>query len=140
MKSDQEFVDKLIGVVKRNYTNANFDIVSMAAEMSISDRQLQRKVKALTGQSPVEFLRQFRLEESLRHLREGVPVGEAATRISRHVSGPDTASLQSACKQRKVVATEREIGGFLITDKPYTDTNCALGHVYDRVDTKERQK
>jgi AraC-like DNA-binding protein len=78
MKSDQEFVDKLIGVVKRNYTNANFDIVSMAAEMSISDRQLQRKVKALTGQSPVEFLRQFRLEESLRHLREGVPVGEAA--------------------------------------------------------------
>jgi AraC-like DNA-binding protein len=135
MKSDQEFVDKLIGVVKRNYTNANFDIVSMAAEMSISDRQLQRKVKALTGQSPVEFLRQFRLEESLRHLREGVPA-----RISRHVSGPDTASLQSACKQRKVVATEREIGGFLITDKPYTDTNCALGHVYDRVDTKERQK
>ena len=81
MKSDQEFVDKLIGVVKRNYTNANFDIVSMAAEMSISDRQLQRKVKALTGQSPVEFLRQFRLEESLRHLREGVPVGEAAKAV-----------------------------------------------------------
>jgi AraC-like DNA-binding protein len=81
MKSDQEFVDNLIGVVKRNYTNAKYDILSMAAEMNISDRQLQRKTKALTGQSPVELLRQFRLEESLRYLRQGVPVGEVAKAV-----------------------------------------------------------
>jgi AraC-like DNA-binding protein len=81
MKSDQEFVDNLNGVVKRNYTNANFDIRSMAGEMNISDRQLQRKVKALTGQSPVEHLRRFRLEESLQYLRHGVPVGEVAKAV-----------------------------------------------------------
>ena len=81
MKSDQEFVDSLIRVVKRNYTNPNFDVSSMAAEMRISDRQLQRKVKALTGQSPVQHLRQFRLEESLHYLRKGVPVGEVAKAV-----------------------------------------------------------
>ena len=78
MQSDQEFVDKLVRVVKQNYANPNFDVSSMAAEMKISDRQLQRKVKALTGQSPVQHLRQFRLEKSLQYLREGVPVGEVA--------------------------------------------------------------
>ena len=78
MKNDQEFVDNLVRVVKRNYTNPNFDVSSMAAEMNISDRQLQRKVKALTGQSPVQYLRGFRLEESVPYLRQGVPVGEAA--------------------------------------------------------------
>jgi len=81
MKSDQEFVDSLIRVVKQNYANPNFDIISMAAEMKISDRQLQRKVKVLTGQSPVQYLRQFRLDKSLQYLREGVLVGEAAKAV-----------------------------------------------------------
>ena len=81
MKSDQKFVDSLIRVVKQNYANPNFDIISMAAEMKISDRQLQRKVKVLTGQSPVQYLRQFRLDISLPYLREGVPVGQAAKAV-----------------------------------------------------------
>ena len=78
MKNDQEFIDGLVRVVKRNYANPNFDVSSMAAQMKISDRQLQRKVKALTGRSPVQYLRDFRLERSLSYLREGVPVGETA--------------------------------------------------------------
>jgi len=81
MKSDREFVDDLIRVVKQNYANPNFDVSNMAGEMKISDRQLQRKVMALTGQSPVQHLRQFRLEKSLQYLREGVPVGEAAKAV-----------------------------------------------------------
>ncbi len=81
MKSDQKFVDDLVRVVKQNYADPNFDVISMAAEMKISDRQLQRKVKALTDQSPVQYLRQFRLEKSLQYLRIGVPVGEAAKAV-----------------------------------------------------------
>ncbi|VUX55290.1 protein of unknown function [uncultured Woeseiaceae bacterium] len=81
MKSDQKFVDNLVRVVKQNYANPNFDVISMAAEMKISERQLQRKVKALTGQSPVQHLRQYRLDRSLQYLREGVPVGEAAKAV-----------------------------------------------------------
>jgi AraC-like DNA-binding protein len=81
MKSDREFVDNLVRVVKQNYTNPDFDVVSMAAEMKISDRQLQRKVKALTGRSPMQYLRYLRLEESLQDLREGVPVGEVAKAV-----------------------------------------------------------
>ncbi len=81
MKSDQEFVDNLVRVVNRNYANSNFNVSSMAAEMEISDRQLQRKVKALTGQSPMHYLHQIRLEKSLQYLRIGVPVGEAAKAV-----------------------------------------------------------
>jgi AraC-like DNA-binding protein len=81
MKSDREFVDNLVRVVKQNYTNPNFDVISMAAEMKFSDRQLQRRVKTLTGQSPTQYLRQFRLQESLQCLRQGVAVGEAAKAV-----------------------------------------------------------
>ncbi len=81
MKSDQKFLDNLVRVVEQNYTNPNFDVVSMAAGMKISDRQLQRKAKAQTGQSPMQYLRQFRLEESLHYLRDAVSVGEAAKAV-----------------------------------------------------------
>ena len=81
MKSDQEFVDDLDRVVKHNYANPNFAVRNMAGEMKISDRQLQRKVKRLTGQSPVQHLRQFRLGKSLQYLREGIPVGKAAKAV-----------------------------------------------------------
>ena len=81
MKSDQEFVENLVRVVERNYENPNFEVGKMAAAMKISDRQLQRKVKALTGQSPVRYLRQFRLKKSLQFLRKGVPVGETAKAV-----------------------------------------------------------
>ena len=81
MKSDQEFLDNLVRVVKQNYTIPNFDVGSMAAEMKISDRQLQRKIKAQAGQSPMQYLRQFRLEQSLHYWRKGVPVGEVAKAV-----------------------------------------------------------
>ena len=53
----------------------------MAAALKISERQLQRKVKALTDRSPVQYLRGFRLEKSLPYLRERFPVGEAAKAV-----------------------------------------------------------
>jgi AraC-like DNA-binding protein len=81
MNKGQTFVDALGRVVKRNYANPNYDVSSMAAEMKISDRQLQRKTKTLTGQTPVQYLRAFRLDKSLQLLREGIAVGKAAKAV-----------------------------------------------------------
>ncbi len=78
MKNDQEFVENLVHVVEQNYANPDFDVNSMAAKMKASNRQLQRKVKALTGRTPVQYVRNFRLEKSLSCLREGIPIGETA--------------------------------------------------------------
>jgi hypothetical protein len=115
MKSDQEFVDNLIGVVKRNYTNAKYDILSMAAEMNISEA----KARWSFCVSSAWKNRCGTCDKAFPSARLPKPLGFPRTRISRHVSEPGTASRQSACRQRKVVVTEREIVGFLITDKPH---------------------
>ncbi len=81
MKNNQEFVNRLNRVLKRNYANPDFDVNGMAADMNISDRQLQRKLKALTGRSPVQHLRHFRLERSLQYLQDGISVGETAKAV-----------------------------------------------------------
>ncbi len=108
VKNDQEFVESLIGVVEEHYTDPNFDVSSMAAEMKISDRQLQRKVKAMTGQSPMQYLRNFRLDRSLQYLRTGVPVGEAA-----RVIGFSSHAYFTSCFRARFGITPRQL-----VDKP----------------------
>ena len=51
-RKDQYFLGKLDEVLNSNYTNRSFDLSRMAAEMGISERQLQRKLKALAGHTP----------------------------------------------------------------------------------------
>ena len=53
----------------------------MAAEMGVSERQLQRKLKALIGHTPSDYLRAYRLQQSLEQLREGNSIGEVAKAV-----------------------------------------------------------
>lgn len=75
---DQRFFDRLEAVLETHYTQSGFSIASMAAELAMSERQIQRKLKALTDQTPARFLRVFRLDRSLKLLNEGLPVGQVA--------------------------------------------------------------
>ncbi len=78
MKHGGDFIDNLNRVLAQSYAISTLSISQMAARMRISERQLQRRVKALTGLSPKQYLRRYRLEQSLVYLRDGVPVGEVA--------------------------------------------------------------
>ena len=44
----------------------------------MSERQLQRKLKALMNYTPREYLRNYRLQEGAKMLRAGASVAEAA--------------------------------------------------------------
>ena len=80
-RKDQYFLSELDEALNRNYTNRAFDLSQMAAEMGVSERQLQRKLKALIGHTPSDYLRAFRLKKSLKQLREGDPIGEVAKAV-----------------------------------------------------------
>ncbi len=80
-RKDQFFLGELDEVLNRNYTNRSFDLSRMAAAIGISERQLQRKLKALTSHTPSEHLRAYRLQQSLEQLREGIPIGEVAKAV-----------------------------------------------------------
>lgn len=44
----------------------------------MSDRQVQRKIKALLGISPLEALKQFRLKKARKQLEKGDQIGVVA--------------------------------------------------------------
>ncbi len=63
---DHTFVTRLREVIRDNMGDSDFSVERIGEEIGLSRVQLYRKVKALTGQTPVELLRKARLERSRR--------------------------------------------------------------------------
>ncbi len=61
---DREFINRLKTVIQKHLSESNLKMDDLGAEMGISRVQLYRKVKALTGLSPVELLKQMRLQKA----------------------------------------------------------------------------
>lgn len=81
MSDDEQFINALYWVIQRHYRSPAFSIPRLAAELEISERQLQRRVRSATGRSPVQCLQDYRLDRAREHLRLGLTVGETAKAV-----------------------------------------------------------
>lgn len=61
---DLIFAEQLNDAIRKHISNPNLKMEELGEEMGLSRVQLYRKVKAITGQSPVELLRQMRLQRA----------------------------------------------------------------------------
>lgn len=66
---DDKFLLRVVGVVNEKMADPQFGVASLAEEVGLSRRQLLRKINALTGQSPTDFVRRLRLEHAAEMLR-----------------------------------------------------------------------
>jgi len=64
---DKSFLKQLRKIIQENLANSDLSVEQIGDEIGLSRVQLYRKVKALTGHSPVEMLRKARLMRA-RHL------------------------------------------------------------------------
>ena len=80
-RKNQYFLGELDAVLNSNYANRSFDLGQMSAQMGVSVRQLQRKLKTLTDHTPSGHLRAYRLQQSLEQLREGNSISEVAKAV-----------------------------------------------------------
>ncbi|MBP7507847.1 MAG: response regulator [Prolixibacteraceae bacterium] len=60
------FLKKVMEVVNNNISNAEFTKDDFASAMNVSSSLLYKKIKSLTGQSPVDFIKIVRLENALK--------------------------------------------------------------------------
>ena len=79
---DATFLTNLLSLVEKNYAEPEFTVDELSEEVNMSRMQLHRKLKALTDQSPGEFLRKFRLERAKQLLSiGGTQVSEACFKV-----------------------------------------------------------
>jgi DNA-binding response OmpR family regulator len=65
---DQAFLGRLNHLLTTHHPDPDLDVTAIASVLAISERHLQRKVKALLGLTPAEYLRGYRLERALERL------------------------------------------------------------------------
>jgi signal transduction histidine kinase/DNA-binding response OmpR family regulator len=65
-----KFLEKVIGLLEKNYQNDWYGIHHLYSDLGISRVQLHRKLTALTGQSASNFIRNFRLKKARKLLLE----------------------------------------------------------------------
>ena len=79
---EQAFIDRFKQVVEQRMSESDLSVEDLASNMGMSRVQLYRKVKALTGSSPVDLLRKARLAQALQWLQSSdLTVSEIAYRV-----------------------------------------------------------
>ena len=63
------FIDQIQSIVQDNISNEKFGVGELASALGLSSSQTLRKVKAATGKSVNQYIREFRLEEAAKLIK-----------------------------------------------------------------------
>lgn len=81
-RRENEFLAKFLAVVNNHLSDSDLSVEDIGNEMCLSRVQLYRKVKALTGKSPVEIIREERLKRGHQLLADSsLNISEIAYRV-----------------------------------------------------------
>lgn len=68
--AEAAFLERVRDVVELHLEDSNFTVGALASEVGLSESQLKRRMRAAVDQSPVEFIRNLRLERAAQLLRQ----------------------------------------------------------------------
>ena len=80
--NDDALMDRIMRSVNAHMSETEFNVDALAEDVGISRAQLHRKMKEITGISSGKFLRNLRMEQAARMLREGkVNISQVADKV-----------------------------------------------------------
>jgi len=79
---DEKLIQQAIACVERHASNPDFSVDMLAREVGISRAHFYKKIMALTGKSPLEFIRTIRLQQAAQLLEKSqMTVAEVAYQV-----------------------------------------------------------
>ena len=79
---EEVFLNRVATTLEKNYSREDYGLTEFTNDMGMSRMQLHRKLKGVTGYSPGEFIRRFRLERAKQLLCDsGITISEVAYQI-----------------------------------------------------------
>jgi AraC-like DNA-binding protein len=67
---DREFIKELQGIIEKNLSESGFNVEELSNKLYMNRATVYRKIIALTGESPTEFIRSYRLQRAAQLLRD----------------------------------------------------------------------
>lgn len=81
-KEDERFCRKLERIVSTRLRNPNLNVDTIAAQFGVGRTNFYRKVRELTGMSPNDYLRKYRMERAAELLRTtDLPVSDVCVQV-----------------------------------------------------------
>lgn len=75
-------MDRIMQSINANMSSPEYNVDTLASDVGLSRAQLHRKMKEITGISTGRFLRNIRMEQAARLLREGkVNISQIADKV-----------------------------------------------------------
>ncbi|HEX5172403.1 MAG TPA: hybrid sensor histidine kinase/response regulator transcription factor, partial [Cyclobacteriaceae bacterium] len=79
---DVKFVENAVKIVEKNVSSPDFSVEDLGMELGISRAYIYKKIQALTGKSPLEFIRTIRLQHAAQLLEKSqLSVREVAYKV-----------------------------------------------------------
>lgn len=76
---DKTFLENMVKTVESHFTDSDFNLDCLTAEAKLSKSTMNRKLKAMTGLTPMDFVKNIRLRSACRLLRQAdMTVSEVA--------------------------------------------------------------
>ncbi|WP_075602390.1 two-component regulator propeller domain-containing protein [Saccharicrinis aurantiacus] len=69
--TDTKFIDKILAIIEENLSDSSFTVEKLAETYGVSRIYLNRKIKALTGETSNQFIRNIRLKHAAELLKQG---------------------------------------------------------------------
>jgi AraC-like DNA-binding protein len=67
---DREFIEKAITIVQQNISSPQLDVEFLASELCMSRSTLTRKLRSVTGDTPLDFIKAVKLKHAYRLLQQ----------------------------------------------------------------------
>lgn len=78
---EADFIHSINDSIEKQLNEENFSIEGLAYDMAMSRTNFFRKFRALTGVTPNEYLKNYRLDRAAKLIREGARINEAAESV-----------------------------------------------------------
>ena len=102
---EEKFIRKVVSIIEKNMGEPTFSVEVLAREAAMSNIQMYRKLKALTGSTPNDLIRSMRLERADSLLRQrGGNVAEIAYQV-----GFNNLSYFAKCFREKFGLTPKQV-------------------------------
>ncbi|MBO9727767.1 MAG: response regulator [Chitinophaga sp.] len=70
LSADEKFMQKALEIVEKHLSNADFSVEELSRELFMNRVSVYRRIYAITGQPPIEFIRSVRLQHAARLLTQ----------------------------------------------------------------------
>jgi len=101
---DKKFVEKLISIIEERITDHQLSVEELSREMAMSRSSLHKKLKAMSGHVPNEFIRLIRLKNAAKMLLSG----EHNISEVGYLTGFNSPSYFSRCFMQQFTVTPSE--------------------------------